>query len=471
MKIRIFTAYLILVAGLCTHQAQANDIVSFQHEILQHRSEGDYKQAIEKQITLLNLVQKLDSPDSGELSIHYYNMGTLYFENDEYRKATKPFKKSIKTMQEIQGPFSEAIVDSLAKLGICYYKIGNLDAALDNFQQAQHIVHRLDGVKSIEQDALLNWMSIVQIRRQDLKAANTLQRFRYENYRFNYGEDSAETVPSLLVLAKWFQTSAQYTDSAKAYKRAINIIERNHLPTATLQQSLSGLANIHYLKGQCCADDYMAQRAKLVSNDADFDNTEKSQAYIDAADMSLMHRGEQQPALLYKEAWHYGGDINSSTYGKPSILGISRIDRMIKAYRPEKNNVTTIYTQNSEETQNRTNVQIVGAPLQLCAAEIKDLAKNHDYSKYVVDMNFAVTAEGRATNIKVVDTNAPSSINQLMRRIVQLYRFRPKLADGVPVEEQMQLRQTFALQDNQVEQQFEVGSIAAIHGCHLLAAN
>ena len=86
---------------------------------------------------------------------------------------------------------------------------------------------------------------------------------------------------------------------------------------------------------------------------------------------------------------------------------------------------------------------MVGAPLSLCATELRSLIKDRDYSSDVVDLNFSVTAAGGATGIKVVGTNAPPAINKLTQRTLTLYRFRPRLSKGVPVKADMQLHQTF----------------------------
>ena len=476
MKIRIMAVSIIVAAGLYTQSVHAKDTFSQQQQILSYRAESNYSAAINLQSNIIDEFFVDNDADRKELSVSHYDLGVLLSEQGENRRALKTLKKCIEIIESLAGRYSPELVDPLGYLGITFFRLGNHDKALESFHKAQHIIHRTEGVKSVAQHKILDWISVVHLKNNDAKLVDTLQRFKYEIYRDTYGEMDPRTVPAMIELGNWLQSTGQYSDSVKAFRQAIEVSEEHNLPTTTLKRSLNGLAYTYYLKGECCADEYMTIAAEAVGRDNAFDNVEKSRAYIEAADMSLIldGRGQSQSQALYEEAWHYGSSLNQVQYGKPAVLGISRVDRMVRAYRPISQMKVYKIPQETHTFGTRKKpapVEIVGAPLQFCAAEIKDLVKNRDYSSYVVDLNFDVLPNGRATDIKIVETNAPSVLNQLIRRMIRLHRFRPKLAEGVPVREQMQMRQTFGADQKADTEQFPPSKLAAIYGCHLLAMN
>ena len=472
MYLKVMAAWFIIAIGSYPALLRSDDI-NLQQQIENYRLAGHYDAAIKLQTSLIS-DNTLSSPIESEvMAIRLYNLGLLQFEAEDNPGARESFQKSIEISRELVGQFSQSLVKPLGYLGIVLVKLGYPELGIDRLQEAQHLIHRSDGVKSIQQDYLLSWMSIASIRLNNAKTADVLQRFRYDIFKSNFGPSHPQTVPALLTLANWFKVSAQYTEAEQTYNRARELGELHHLPTSTIQMALAGLADTHYLKGKCCADEYMTEAAVIIGGDKDYDNMEKSLAYVKAADMSLILNGDTESGALYKEAWRYGGNLNDAQYNKPAVLGISRIDRIIRAYRPD--NVLKVgkesYKVAKKSEVKENSAQLVGAPLPFCASELKDLSRNRDYSGYVVDVNFQVMPDGRATDIKVVETNTPTAISKLVRRIVRLYRFRPKLSAGKPVSEEMQLRQTFSQATESADEQFAPAQIAAAHGCNLLALN
>ena len=472
MRLNLVTCLLIYVVGSTPFMVQADSALSLQQQILSFRDQGDYLKAINLQKTVLSQFEVSAQYSSHFHSVHLYNLGLLYFENEDYLLSRKPFLESITIIKKLKGPFDESLVESLASVGISYLRTGDLDESLDKFHEAQHIIHRQDGVKSVKQANLLDWMAIIEMQKNRVNNVDILKRLHYEIFRSKYGESHPRTVPSMLALAQWLQTSAQYLESVEIYERVLEIAQQNELPIDALQESLNGLAQTYYLRGKCCAEEFLTKRAVALRGDQGSDNNLKRQAFLDAADMSLLMKDQDNSFALYQEAWQYE-DQSSRKYEKPQVLGISRIDRMVRAYRPTQqgqHQLTEYVYQDASTNTTIKPVELIGEPFPMCAAEIKDLAKNRDYSTYVVDLSFGVTTEGRATNIRIIETNAPLAINQLMRRMVKLYRFRPKLTQGVPVEDEMQLRQTFG-KNMSSQGNLILGKTAAMHGCFQLATN
>jgi Gram-negative bacterial TonB protein C-terminal len=54
--------------------------------------------------------------------------------------------------------------------------------------------------------------------------------------------------------------------------------------------------------------------------------------------------------------------------------------------------------------------------------------------KYVIDFAYTVTRDGRATDISIVESNAPTGFATRAMRDLKHTRFRPRFVDGEPVD-------------------------------------
>ena len=59
-----------------------------------------------------------------------------------------------------------------------------------------------------------------------------------------------------------------------------------------------------------------------------------------------------------------------------------------------------------------------------------DITGDDDYSSYSIDMKFDVTPEGKVRRAKVIESNAPSSVNALLRDQLNAVTYRPALMEG-----------------------------------------
>ena len=371
-----------------------SEFSKLQQTVLKFRSEGNFEAAVKVQAKIIDLLVETNNEPATLLYVQYYNMGILYYESHNLSAARDALEKSIDLTRNIYGPYHESTLSGLTSLGLVLLEDENLDSALDSFSEAQHILHRSFGVRSIKQEVLLDWMSKIYMDQDRFEAANRLQKLNYETYKFTFGQADPRLIPAMLKLGQWLQNSAQYTDSIVIYNDAIDIIEKNDMAPDVLQQALGGIAKTHYLKGKCCAGNYLAKAAKAIKESVKHDNIDKQQAILQAADMSLFMKDEAIGQNLYKEAAQFGkpSSPQSESYiSNPRILGISRIDRMILAYRPELENSYTPYEKDLTKVESVTSAKVVGAPVPMCAEEISSINSDRDFSNYVIDLDFEVT--------------------------------------------------------------------------------
>ncbi|MBL4681751.1 MAG: hypothetical protein JKY88_13645 [Pseudomonadales bacterium] len=269
-----------------------DSIESLQRSVLEHRNKGNLKVAVELQANIIEQLLEQKSEQNSALNTLYYNMGILQYESDNFLAAKLALEKSITLTKKTYGPLHESTLNGLTSLGLLLLREELLESAMESFSEAQYIMHRSYGVRSTKQEALLDWMSKIHLEQNHFEAADTLQKLNYETYKATYGSSDPRSVPALLKLGLWLQRSGQYTDSISRFKDAIHIIKSNELPSEVLHEALLGIAKTHYLKGKCCAGEYMAEAAHAITDNIKFDIIDKHKAFLHAADMSLFMQDE-----------------------------------------------------------------------------------------------------------------------------------------------------------------------------------
>lgn len=149
--------------------------------------------------------------------------------------------------EETRGMFSPALVSPLKALGNYYYRQSRHRLALLQYERAQYILHRNEGVYTLSQLSLVDWMSIIQTLEGNFDKADILQRFYYEIYAHNYGQGSPETLPALSRLADWYYLRDNLWEAKRLAKSALAIVNRHDLGEMEHAAVVNRLANIDHL--------------------------------------------------------------------------------------------------------------------------------------------------------------------------------------------------------------------------------
>ena len=72
------------------------------------------------------------------------------------------------------------------------------------------------------------------------------------------------------------------------------------------------------------------------------------------------------------------------------------------------------------------------------------LRSNLNFRRIKMTFEFTVTKSGQVTEVELLSSNAPSKLDNFMRKVFAKVRYRPGLLDGVPIDTpNVQLTQTF----------------------------
>ena len=179
----------------------------------------------------------------------------------------------------------------------------------------------------------------------------------------------------------------------------------------------------------------------------------------------------ERPALShenYRRAIETSGLV-AGQLATPRFLGISRTDRMTRAYADA---IKTSRYHNMTSFSPRKKVkpgQLIGSPMPLCESQMHNLVGQADYSKYTVRLSMQITAGGHAKRVRVVESNAPATLGNLVAKLYGVSRFRPVVdAQGRAQKNDIEVTQTFA-QPDATSNVFPHSDVATAHGCFALS--
>lgn len=499
---------LVIVCGagmLCGAWASAGDPADdlassklFQEEMQVYLHAGDYDAALQAAMRIIELKERTVAVGSTELAVPLHNLATIQRTLQQFDASERNFTRSIDITAGAEGQYSPMLVTSLSQLGVLHYQTQRYADSLDMLRRAQHIAHRNDGVYTLKQLSIVDWITQVNLATEQFLAADLQQRFAYRINVSNYGESDQRMIPAMSKLGNWLRDTGQYRQALTIYHKALAVTETS-LGDMDLKlvSQLRAISATLYLQGRCCADEPLHRALDIVVHEPSTDAADELAAIMHLADMSLLTSKAGKAKKYYKRAWNMLASedrINEEAerlFAAPTRLGVSRVSDVVSAYRqaerrrPQSAFVKVIVPAQSNsggvsfsfKRSERRPRGLIGKPLALCYPQVLDLVKlgsKEDLSEYYMDLDFSVSQEGKVANIALVESNTPSRLSRYVKNILRLTRFRPRLQEGEPVvTDNISLRQTFAVVQNtnsDADYPQNVHKTAIMHGCNLLAA-
>ena len=386
-----------------------------------------------------------------------------------------------------RGPFSEALYEPLMALARLQLSHGHYEEATAALLRAQNITHRNSGVYSAEQLEAVAMLTEAAMAQEDWSAANQQQKFTFFTRLKQSPSDSPEAVSAHFDLASWYLRTGQP-------KRARRLL-RKALPLASSTEQRFALAILEQkaqrLQGQCCKLKHLGTvLAEEAGKRADPDAL--AALYLTLADSLLVGRKPELAQTYYAEAATVSPaaaqapprpiSIRQPLYPRRQLeeqrartstsapIGSRHLTRTSRDlnFRLQQGlsedqrespwfilngdlahlgfRVTDLHAANPHEGGAQT---LAGHPIIFSEALLerllpRSLRTREARAQLLVELAFTVTADGRPTAIRVVESNAPSRLNRLLMTALSMAYFRPRLVDGTPSQEDnVRLVQTF----------------------------
>ena len=303
-------------------------------------------------------------------------------------------------------------------------QLKDVEAALDQYQHAQHLIHREDGVLSARQIPILEMMALIHLEQGSFANANRMMELQHRIVGEVSNHSAESMAPSWQTIGQWYQRTLQPRKSQKAFKQALSIIEQYGLPRSELSSIKLAMLKNEYLLASCC------DMEEAISG---FDAYELSaQQLLELGDLSLLAGDSKTARRFYRRS-------NITLPASP--IGVARIDHLARTYVEavlDRRSRMSIVT-SAEMTPTR----LVGTPVAVCESRIADVSGRHDYTEFSINLAFVVTDKGKLRKLKMLDSSAPTAVNALFRKQLQSIRFRPELINGLPQNARVVINQQF----------------------------
>lgn len=366
------------------------------------------------------------------------NLGIIKAQLNEQDEALATLDDSIHALESSQGPFYTGLVKPLMAKGLIQESMENYSESEDVLRRAQHIIHRHDGVYSPRQVPMVDQLTVVKIKKGEMLAADRQQKFNLKIHEQIHGRHSEEMISVLQDLGAYFarrgdmiplqsrQEYGNYRDelfreSVSLYERAIDIIENKYRQDdIRLVEPLRGLAKARILQvtGRRYAEDALERVAEIVQNSSGSDLPDYVRALVDLADAYVV-TNDSKAEETYLKAWNLLADkpeladLRNELFGTPKRLHPSSPGVVVLDRRP--------YDSDEDE----------------------DL---------YVDAEYTVRANGRVTDVNVIDGNVPNQERRSVRHLLTQTRFRPRIVDGELTQTSgLMLHQPFIVEEKKPE--------------------
>jgi tetratricopeptide (TPR) repeat protein len=351
--------------------------------------------------------------------------------------AETPALKILRHLQSLQGQhgfLAPELLPPLIELGQLY-GAGQCDRAIEMLDLALQVSRRKDGLLNEGQlqiyEPLLNCY-ITLDRPVELDRA---QQYVVLIDEQRYGRDDLRMLPTLEQGGRRYEEVGLYLSARKLYRRAIEIASRAAGENAlSLVGPLRGIARafrLEYAYGLGVADftylpyesaeivsyatfdgvntrlDSFGERSleravAILRNHPDADPNVRLETLLELGDWHQLADHRRDALRTYREAWQ----TLRSDDGRYAIRNVEVLDRP-----------AALVTRH----QSGTRVRRASAELDR-------------FEKYIVDLDYAVTRDGRARDVVVIESNAPKRIEIQITRDLKSTKFRPRFVDGEPVD-------------------------------------
>lgn len=400
------------------------------HKMLEYKNANELDAAID---TSREIVDMLANRSQESLIRPLLNLALLQLAARKTGQAISNLQQCVELIETTEGVFSPQLIQPLFLLGTAQKITGDHDAAVAAFRRAQHVIHRHDGVYSFDQLDVIDQLTILNIAAGDLNGAGREQYFYLKINEAAFGNESLELIPALDKYAQYLKDVGRFQGSIAHYKRAITIIENNYGDKdIRLIEHLQGIADVRLYQQEALrygltwpvkndSRSGLTFRAQLtsprnyllknpervrtsdgkkaleralgiISDDPESDITDHIRALVRLGDMYTI-TGDSKASDLYKQAFELMAgredleELNSDLFGLPTRI------------QPKNAHLLPIYTSVVADT-------------------------------YYADAELTVKPNGRTGNIRIIDSNIPHQERKTLKRMLFLYRYRPRMVDG-----------------------------------------
>jgi tetratricopeptide (TPR) repeat protein len=380
-----------------------------------HLESGEHEKALEMALQSVERTEQEAGAESIELAQPLFDLAKVQDVVGEHAGAEKTYDRTISLIESAHGAYDSQLIAPLSGLGDVFLSQARYEEAIEAFQRARHIWHRTDGINTLEQLEVLDQLTEGFVGANELQEANRAQIRSFRISEYHHGPGSLETVPAMRKLAGWFLRTGQHPNAIILFQRAVKILEREFGPDdPELVPVLTGLATARSADGYRPGDaeEALERVVAIIDKTPEASVEERVSAYVNLGDWYIRSNEAQAAREMYGRAWNLLDGSEELVLRREELFGqpVTLAFPPMPAYVPIP-------------------------PTPFREIDYRELSERY------VDIEFTVRDDGRVSDVKIADADAPLSHTFYVRRRMYEAIYRPRVVDGEPVATPMRQRQ------------------------------
>lgn len=188
------------------------------------------------------------TPRDEQLPIAYNNLGITQMRVGDLDAAEASFRHALDLLEGRVGIVSRRLIAPLAGLGAVHAARGRHALAADSLQRALAISRRANGLFNIDQMELLESLIENYDATGNKSGVEHERRYAVQVVQQEYGPDDPRTIPAVMRLAEWYETSGHYLLARAQWQRIVAVASREGGRNAATILGLVAVARTHRLQ-------------------------------------------------------------------------------------------------------------------------------------------------------------------------------------------------------------------------------
>jgi tetratricopeptide (TPR) repeat protein len=367
---------------------------------------------------VVELAIRITGPDSNDTARALTNLAIVQHRTRQYDAAQQNFQAAVEIIESNEDRLNAQLVNPLRGLGAAQLEAGRPDLASRTFQRAVHVTHVNEGPHNLDQVGILDSLAEASLRLGSIDEAREIQDTIYALNARHYADNVPDLLPALMERASWQHRAGFIFDERTTYRRIIRIIEEQFSkddlrlidPLTKLGQSfffvdLSG-SDVTQSVTMTTGEMYFKRALRIAEENPGANWQDAANTTLALGDYYMYQGNEQRARKTYRDAWEMlSEDEDKLAYRRDAL----------ERFRSLREQPIPEFAGDRDAADGTLSDEAVKQGL--------------------ISVSYAVSARGRATNLKVVEAQPPDFSDMLrnVQREMRLRIYRPQFEDGEPV--------------------------------------
>jgi TonB family protein len=359
----------------------------------------DPKEIVEAQQRLVTRTEDQFGKHSRQAAEAYVDLAEAQRRAGDHAAAEKSYLAAIDIYHLLDGPFTPLAIEPLTALGDNYRESNDYVRAVTAYGEARTINRRVYGLLNEDQIPLIDRISDVMLELNKPADAEEQQLDALRIVERSHPPESDEALGALYKYADWLREQGRFQEERDQYMRAMRTVHDHYgKDDPHSVPALLGIGNsfrvqrIPEPQGAGALHDAL----QILTMHGGTDKLALAETLRDIGDWEVAFTKVDYDGAEYKRSWQYLGDVpDGEKYRKQWYSGPNYVLR---------------------------------EPVSLAG-----LSQDPNSPMGHVIVKFDLDKTGHASNVTIVESDPPGFKDEAVIRHIRRSRFRPQMADGLPV--------------------------------------